>query len=59
VKKEFAVPPAVNGLSGRWTAEWQPAENERPSIEGQFLAPVGSLVADKMNRFKLLKSSFG
>lgn len=56
VKKEFAIAPPMYQL-GRWrAAEWKPAENERASIERQFLTAARSLLADQANRFDLLES---
>ncbi len=38
-KEEFSVPAEVGKLVSRWTAERDPAENERPGIVSELLMP--------------------
>ena len=59
VKEKFPVPPAMHLLSGGWTPERKPTENEWPGIEGKFLPTIRSLLADHADRVELLGLVFG
>lgn len=47
VNEEIAVAPAMDELRGRRSPEREPAEDERPSIKGEFLTPARPLLADE------------
>ena len=54
VKEKFPVPPAMHLMSGGWTPERKPTENEWPRVEGKFLVAMRSLFADEADRVELL-----
>jgi hypothetical protein len=55
VEEEFPVSSGVGELALRRTAKWNAAENERSSVEGEFLLAVVSFFADEVDGLQLLE----
>lgn len=59
VEKESSVAPRVNELRTGRSAQWNPAENERPGIVGELLLPVLPFLADEGDGLQLTKPELG
>jgi hypothetical protein len=59
LKEEAAVAPGVDELVFGRTAQWKPAENERPGVVRYFLSASLSFVAHELDRFEVLEPAFG
>jgi hypothetical protein len=56
VEKEFSIAPAMCQLALWRAAKWNPAKNKRPSIVGELLLAVLSLLVDEADGLYLLES---
>ncbi len=58
-KQEIAVAPSVDELVLGRLPQWEATEHERSRIVSDLLSAILSLLADELNRFRLLESPLG
>ena len=53
LQKELSVPSCMGQLTGLGAAERQATKNKRPRMEGEFLFPLGALLAGELDGIEL------